>query len=42
MDTILQIKMWDKEVAATYWDINRDCAVLEFYESFTKENSGSI
>lgn len=36
MNIILKIILWNKEVAAAYWDEERGCAVLEFYESFAQ------
>ncbi len=38
MNNIIKIYLWDKEVAAMAWDLNRDTAVIEFYDSFVSEN----
>ncbi|MEA5063764.1 MAG: type II toxin-antitoxin system HipA family toxin [Petrimonas sp.] len=34
MNIILKIRLWNNDVGAAYWDDERNCAVLEFYESF--------
>ncbi|MDR2868743.1 MAG: type II toxin-antitoxin system HipA family toxin, partial [Bacteroidales bacterium] len=37
MDTVIKVKLWDKDVAAVVWDKDKEYAVVEFYESFGKE-----
>jgi serine/threonine-protein kinase HipA len=34
METVINIKLWKKDVAAMSWDTERDYAVMEFYDSF--------
>lgn len=36
METILKVKLWEMDVAAVSWDVDRDYATIEFFESFTK------
>ncbi|MEL7601511.1 MAG: type II toxin-antitoxin system HipA family toxin [Proteiniphilum sp.] len=38
MDIVLKITLWNNDVGAAYWDTERNCAVLEFYESFSLNN----
>ncbi len=38
MDIILKVKLWNNDVGAAYWDKERNCAVFEFFESFTSNN----
>jgi serine/threonine-protein kinase HipA len=37
MDTILNVVLWGKEVAAVVWDVEKEYATIEFYESYVKE-----
>ncbi|GHV04257.1 toxin HipA [Bacteroidia bacterium] len=37
MDTVLNVKLWDKEVAAVAWNKDEEYATIEFYDSFAKE-----
>ncbi|GHT33494.1 toxin HipA [Bacteroidia bacterium] len=37
MDTVLNVKLWDKEVAAVAWNKDEEYATMEFYDSFAKE-----
>ncbi|GHV10378.1 toxin HipA [Bacteroidia bacterium] len=37
METILNVKLWEKPVAAVVWDKKKDLAVFEFYDSFAIE-----
>ncbi|GHU63199.1 toxin HipA [Bacteroidia bacterium] len=37
MDTVLNVTLWGKNVAAVVWDNDRDCAIVEFYDSFANE-----
>jgi len=34
METVLKVKLWDKDVAVVNWDADREFATIEFYESF--------
>ena len=34
METVLKVKLWDKDVAVVNWDADREFAAIEFYESF--------
>jgi serine/threonine-protein kinase HipA len=36
MDTVLKVTLWGEEVAAIVWDRQRETAVLEFFDSFTR------
>ncbi len=36
METVLKVKLWGKDVAAVSWDVDREFATIEFYESFAK------
>ncbi|GHS86596.1 toxin HipA [Bacteroidia bacterium] len=38
MDTVLNVVLWGKEVAAVVWDAEKGYATIEFYESFAKRN----
>ena len=35
METLLKVKLWDKDVAVVNWDADREIATIEFYESFS-------
>jgi serine/threonine-protein kinase HipA len=37
MDRALKVILWEKDVGVTVWDSERECATIEFYESFVKE-----
>jgi serine/threonine-protein kinase HipA len=37
MDTILNVHLWEKEVATVIWDKDKEIAVIEFFDSFIKE-----
>jgi serine/threonine-protein kinase HipA len=37
MDRTLTVRLWGKDVAVTAWDTDKECATIEFYESFMKE-----
>jgi serine/threonine-protein kinase HipA len=37
MDTILNVTLWGKEVAAVVWNAEKGYATIEFYKSFAKE-----
>jgi len=34
MDTILNVRLWEKDVAAISWNADREYATVEFYDSF--------
>ena len=36
MDTIVNVRLWDKDVAAISWNENREFATVEFFESFAE------
>jgi serine/threonine-protein kinase HipA len=36
METVINIRLWDKDVAAVSWNMERDYAVMEFYDAFTR------
>ena len=38
MNTIVNVRLWEKDVAAVSWNANNGYATIEFYESFTKDN----
>jgi serine/threonine-protein kinase HipA len=38
MNSVLKVKLWGKEVAAVAWDSEREIGVLEFFDSFVKED----
>jgi serine/threonine-protein kinase HipA len=37
MDRVLKVILWGKDVGVTLWDADKECATIEFYESFVKE-----
>jgi serine/threonine-protein kinase HipA len=37
MNTVLNVVLWEKKVAAVVWDTEKEYATIEFYESFAKE-----
>ena len=34
MDMILNVRLWEKDVAAISWNVDREYATIEFFESF--------
>lgn len=36
MDTVLKVTLWGSDVAALFWDRQRETVVLEFFDSFTR------
>jgi serine/threonine-protein kinase HipA len=36
METVINIKLWDKDVAAVAWNNEKEYAIIEFYDSFAK------
>ncbi len=36
MSLPVKIKLWEEDVAAIVWDDNREIAVVEFYETFSR------
>ena len=37
MENILKVTLWEKEVAAVSWNLDREVAEIEFFDSFAKE-----
>ena len=38
METVINIKLWNENVAAVAWDKEKEYATIEFYNSFAKNN----
>jgi serine/threonine-protein kinase HipA len=38
METVINIKLWNENVAAVAWDKEKEYATIEFYSSFAKNN----
>ena len=38
METILKVKLWDKDVAVVHWNKDKEWATIEFFDSFIYEN----
>jgi len=38
METVINIKLWNENVAAVAWDKEKEYAIMEFYDSFAKNN----
>ena len=36
METVINIKLWDENIAAAAWDKEKEYAIIEFYDSFAK------
>jgi len=37
METILKVKLWNKEVAVVHWNNEKEVATIEFFDSFVNE-----
>ena len=37
MNTIVNVRLWEKDVAVVGWDVNNGYATIEFFESFVKD-----
>ena len=38
METVINIKLWNENVAAVEWDKEKEYATIEFYNSFAKNS----
>lgn len=38
METVLKVRLWDKDVAVVNWNKEKELATTEFYDSFINEN----
>ena len=38
METVINVKLWNENVAAVAWNREKEYATIEFYNSFAKNN----
>jgi serine/threonine-protein kinase HipA len=38
METVLKLKLWNKDVAVVHWNKEKEWATIEFFDSFVNEN----